>query len=403
MTAAPPAPPTNNPSFQAIMAADTGAPTAAPIEKAPETKAPETKETPTEAPKQIQNPKSPDGDKKGPRGLEKLSSIKKPDAKEEPKQDPKTTEADPDANKPLTNEERRRFGELRKIEDQWKEYNEKQKPEFEKLRTEHDQLKARQLKDDERQRLERYEQIHAEDVLINSPDFQRNITMPIKNLGSKIMAAAKNAGLDPDAQSRLLDAADEPDDFKRNKAMRAILATSSLEEPDVEALFQGASSAAQKLHDEWYPKEAQMRADARNKSLVERNRQSEESKLKEIQQKEAFQKSQNEVLDILSKDKLKELFDNKDLVIDGVHMADAMKQAQPSDDPNDRAFEVMAAAGLPYAIEEINRLYAKVADLEKGHTQANGAKPKLSSGLSPTPPKDESQKLKFEDVFSTGR
>lgn len=334
--------------------------------------------------------KKADVQTKPQKGIDRLKGIeKKPDAEVE---QVKETKNDDDA-KPLTPEERRRFGELRKIEDEWKTT----KPEFEKTKAEYEKLQAKLLKEDERKELESLRNQHAVSNLEKSPDFIKNIQKPIQERISRIAAAAKHANLDKVGTNALLDASDEPDSFLRNKAMRSILSKSELPAEDVEALIQSASSAAGQLHDEWYPKEGEERQKAHEKQLAARNQASEQAKLQKLEQETLHTKAREEVYNTLAEDKFKPLLDDKDLVIDGVHISEAMKNASPAEEPNDRAFEVQMGAAAPYLVEKINSLITKVNELEGGNKKKNGAKPNLSSTLSPEQQREKA--MTFEDAF----
>ena len=77
---------------------------------------------------------------------------------------------------------------------------------------------------------------------------------------------------------------------------------------------------------------------------------------------------------------VKALMEDTDLSVDGVTLAEALKDAKPATDPRERATEVQSLASMPFLLRKLNNALAEVYELKQGNKIRNGTAPKLSDG-----------------------
>lgn len=313
--------------------------------------------------------------------LDKVGGIKKPEI---PKEEVKVEEP---AKTVVKNDKEENWAFMRKkVEDAEKELStvkpelERLKPEYETTKAELAKMKALGLTETERNEFKLYREMHAVEAVKNSKDFKEKIMGPIQAKIGKIKSVSSNAKLQPQQASALLDACDIEDEFQRNKAIRSIVRGEDLEPEDYQALADSAISAARDLQETLYPKHDEALGRAEEVQLAARAREQQQGQQATQKQQQEDKRAHEEVWNILSTDKLKLVLDEQDLSIDGITMADAMKGAEAAASPQDRAFEVQAAAALPFIVEYANRALAKVAALEQANKIRNGVVPSRRDG-----------------------
>lgn len=345
----------------------------------------------------VEKPKETPDPKKGK--LDKVGGIKKPEA------DKPETGAIVDPTKPKGDKEEN-MAVLRKTKEEYErlkpEY-EKLKPEYETTKAELAKLKAMGLNDEERKEFQRMREVGAVEAVRNSKEFQEKIMAPIQKKIAGIKSVAANAKLNPQQTSALLDACDIEDEFQRNKAIRGIVKGAGEEDDldldDYQALADSAIASARDLQENLYPKHDEALSKAQEVQMAARSRQQQESQQMTQKQQQELAAAHKEVWNILSSDKLKPILDEKDFSIEGITMSDAMQNATPADNPTDRAFEVQAAAAMPFLIEYANRALAKAAKLEFATQKRSGSSPDRHDGA--TKPQDlgKEKPVSADEVF----
>lgn len=269
------------------------------------------------------------------------------------KEDPTTEEAPTEEKVPedvKTPEAKARWTELKKSQS---ELN-KLKPEYEALKEEVEKLRAtpEKIPAEIETELNELRQFRAAYKVEESPDFKKYVTEPWNEQMTAIQEVAEFAGIDVDA---LLKATDEPNTLRRAQAIKAALAEST-EDVDSHAI-EIVMRAADKLHKEVYPNQAQLKAQAleiqnafKGKEELEKSQ-----KAQEIEQK--FSASAEQMYTTLeSKLKATGLFNNKEL-------AERVKAAKPydiSEKPMEAAYQAQASALLPGFITKYNEVVAEL-------------------------------------------
>ncbi len=326
-------------------------------------------------------------------GLEKVGGIKKP-------------ETPPENLPPAKPSAEDNMKILRQAKEEW----DKVKPEYEKTKTEYEatkqelaKLKAMGLTPQEREEFSRYRDLHAVEAVRSSAEFKNTVVAPIQARVAKIKQQAVNAKLDGAATAELLDACDIEDEYQRNKAIRNAFSKAELELEDFQTLSGIAAAAAKELQEVYYPKEDKIIAQAREIETAKRQQDSLQSSQSLKKQQEDFQKEQQRVYDILANDKLKLLMDDTDLSMDGMTLAEAMKNAAPAQTMEDRVFEVSSAAAMPFVIQWANKILAENHQLKQATRLRNGAAPRGGDGLPPKAAGDAGQGPTAEEVFGRKR
>lgn len=269
------------------------------------------------------------------------------------KEEPATEEVATEEKVPedvKTPEAKARWTELKKSQN---ELN-KLKPEYEALKEEVEKLRAtpEKVPAEIESELNELRQFRAAYKVEESPEFKQYVTEPWNEQVTAIQEVAEFAGIDVDA---LLKATDEPNMLRRAQAIKAALAE-SVEEVDSHAI-EIVMRAADKLHKEVYPNQAQLKAQAleiqnafKGKEELEKSQ-----KAQEIEQK--FNSSAQEMYATLeAKLKATGLFNNKEL-------AERVKAAKPydvSEKPMEAAYQAQASALLPGFITKYNEVVAEL-------------------------------------------
>lgn len=374
--------------------------------KAPETAKPEAK------PYADKPEAAPDGkkDDKGKSKLDKLSGVKKP---EEKKEEEATPGAEQPPEKPVDTANMR---QLREAYNKSKEDAaalraelEKIRPDFEKvadLRKELDgsreelaKLKAMNLNDEERTSYTKLRELHALSELRESAKFQTEFVQPIQGQGRRLEAVAKGANLSPAAFEALKNAMDITSELDRKREIRRILKEApELPPEDFTDYYTEAVSVGDKLNNDIYPKMEAAEKHALEIEQAARTKGKQEAEQKAVSEKETFQKERDYVKGLLKDEKLKLLFEDTNLSIDGVTLSEAMDQVEPADNPRDRAYEVQAGAALPFIIEWSNGLLAKIHELENANRVRNGSAPKRGDSVE-KPTNGQDQQADINKVF----
>jgi hypothetical protein len=269
------------------------------------------------------------------------------------KEEPTTEEAPSEEKVPddvRTPEAKARWTELKKSQN---ELN-KLKPEYEALKEEVEKLRAtpEKVPEEVENELKELRQFRAAYKVEESPEFKQYVTEPWTEQVTAIQEVAEFAGIDVDA---LLKATDEPNTLRRAQAIKAALAEST-EDVDSHAI-EIVMRAADKLHKEVYPNQAQLKAQALEIQNAFKGKEELENskKAQEIEQK--FSASAEQMYTTLeSKLKATGLFNNKEL-------AERVKAAKPydiSEKPMEAAYQAQASALLPGFITKYNEVVSEL-------------------------------------------
>lgn len=332
----------------------------------------------------------------------KIGSVKKP---EEPKAEEKKDGQvqDSKAGEKPENEGVKTLREFYQKHKGLPEEYDKFKGEFETTKEELKKLKALGLNEQEREEFQRYRSMNAVEAVKQSQDYKAKILAPIQTRIGKLQSIAQNAKLDPSKVNALLDAVDISDDFQRNKAIRQLIRGIGNEETDLpaedyQALADSAISLATDLNDNWYPKQDEALGKAeeiQNAARAQESKRGQEMSQKQAQELERASKQTYEELKNLH---LKEIFDEKDLSVEGTTIEQALQDVAPATTPHEMAQRDQLAAALPFVIEYANRALAKVAELERANAKRNGTSPKLGDGA-PKEQAAQEQQLDANAVF----
>lgn len=330
--------------------------------------------------------------------LEKLSGVKKPEPKKEEQKPNGQAETQPEKPVDTANmrQLREAYNKSKENEAALREELEKVRPDAAKVeeyrkeldmsREELAKLKAMNLNEEERGEYTKLRDMHALSVLRESKDFKEKIMAPIQAQGKRLQNVAKQAKLDPVGVQALENAMDMTDELDRKREIRRIFkAIPDLSPEDFTDFYTESVSIGDKLNNDLYPA-----LDAKEKQAMEieqaaRTKGKEEEEKKSLQEKEEFQKERKFVQQLLKDDKLKVLFEDTDLSVDGTTMNEAMEQIEAADNPRDRAYEVLSGAAMPFMIEKLNRLLSKVHELEEANRVRNGSGPKRGDSLEKGP------------------
>jgi hypothetical protein len=368
-------------------------------EAQPQVEAPQTT-VKTEAPEGQKLVDKPDAMKsEGEKGkksrLDQLTGLKKPEEKAEPKTVEKAVE-----DKPVD------MGNAKQLREAYEKQKqdmaalraelEKVKPNAEKLeqyrkdldmsREELSKLKALNLNDEERGQYSKLQELHALDVLRESPEYQQKIMAPIQSRLGKIESAIKEAKLNPVAAEALKTAIDIQDEFARNREIRRVFKEAELDPDDLNDFTSSMVRVAGELNDQYYPALEAKEKQALEIQAAARLKDKEQAEQSTTKEKQEFQKEHEFVRNLLKEDKLKLLFEDTDLSVDDgeggrVTLAEALENAAPADNPRDRAYEVNAGAAMPFMIEYLNKLLAKNHTLEEANRLRNGSQPKRGDAV----------------------
>lgn len=322
--------------------------------------------------------------------LEKIGQVKKP---EEKKVEPKVEEKGESQPEPKTPPELRNAYNLSKKEAaELRAELEKVKPDYEKIRVDYDltkkelaELKALNLNPEERKTFDSLRELHARYELEQKPDYQEKILAPIQRHLKKLEKVATDAKLGPVATEALKNAMDIEDEIDRGREIRRIFKEADLEQDDFNDFYTSMVGVGKELNERLYPEMDKAQKNAIGVEQAARTRQKQEAEQAQIKEKAEFQKEKEYVTNLLKSDKLKIIFDDTDLSVDGTTLEQAIAQAEPADNPRDRALEVQSAAVMPFMIEYLNKLLAENHQLHEGNRARNGSGPKITDAQVKTP------------------
>lgn len=353
-------------------------------------------------------------------GSEQSNQKKVDEIKGEPKESSQSTEETEEEEKaPQDKANQSRWMELKATENAAKKsqsiddilkipsLSEKGRESILSLKKELEDIKVKGIIPEEtKAKLERLEQRFAEEELDSDPAFQRDILYPIQKSWKTLGDVAKEAGLSTTAAQALQGVISDMSEVSRSRAIRKIIATGKqieksedgtsdevpLSEEDVSTLSTLAIAAANDLHNNHWPREAEHRRNAKEIADARRGRDVEETAQERVAREEQWGKESTRIDAVLT-DKLKPIFDEFPEAIE------AIKDAKPSKELADQVYDAKASHALFYASKTINSLYQKLAKVEASLKAREAAKPRSGDGSAPAPKKEDSNKISFEEAF----
>ncbi len=330
----------------------------------------------TDKPKVTAKPeKKPVGKQKA---LQALEPIQTEGEGEEQTQEAKTVEqaANEQEQEPQS-PQAKRWSELRKIEEQYKEIA----PAYEKLQKEFDDFKAKGgMTEEQKTRFDQLEQMYAVELLDTKPEFQSEVLAPMQEQLNSLKSIADHAGLDANQRQALRNAAETPDSFSRIRAIKQVLnGSTTIEDPeDMNTLVQFALEASGK-YQEAKKKENGYVSKAAELAQSVRGKEAQQS----VQQKQAeqakYDAAHKEMIGTLSAP-IKPLLDDAEF---GPQIKEALESIRPGEEPMDKAYQAQAGEILPFTIKFINKLQQQVNTLKKSLAAREGAKPRTTDGTTP--------------------
>lgn len=301
-------------------------------------------------------------DKKNPEVKDKGTEQEKVDPAKTEKEEPQSPQA-------------KRWGELRSKET---ELDTVAKPRIAELEAKVKELEeAPKIPKETQDRLEFLEQKYAVDNLVNNTDYQKEVLAPWEEADGEIEASGKHAGLEASQVVALKEAVKERDGFQRNKNIRSILQGGKVEdEQDLASLIATTQQAANRLHKEIWPKDAQYQKNAMDIANAAKGREVQQSAEQTKAQEMAYQKAHDEVSGILSAKLDPFLKAHPDMV-------SALKNARPATDDMHKAYDSQAGAAFPYIAQAYLDLLSENAELKRVQGIKNGVKPKADDGRQP--------------------
>lgn len=205
--------------------------------------------------------------------------------------------------------------------------------------------------------LERLRQFEAAVAIEKTPDYQEAVTKPYQAQVNRIQEVAEYAQVD---MNKLMDAANEVNTLRRAKAIRDVLSSSEVEMD--EQAINIAVRAADTLHSEVYPKDAELRSKAQEIWHGFEGRQAVETAKQREARETAFKQASTEMFDTL-KAKLAPLkiFEDGDLA----QKVQSAVQADPSSEPMLAAYQAQAGVFVPVLVQQINDLRTQLAAAQK--------------------------------------
>jgi hypothetical protein len=207
------------------------------------------------------------------------------------------------------------------------------------------------------QELAELRQFRAGYDIQNTPDYQEAVTKPYQAQVSRLQEVAEVANIPMD---KLMDAVDEANTIKRARAIRDVLAASEAEMGEQEINI--AVRAADTLHSEVYPKDAELRSKAQEIQQSLKGRSEVETAKQREARETAFKQASTEMFDTL-KAKLAPLkiFEDGDLA----QKVQSAVQADPSSEPMLAAYQAQAGVFVPVLVQQINDLRTQLAAAQK--------------------------------------
>jgi DNA repair exonuclease SbcCD ATPase subunit len=309
-----------------------------------------------------------------------------PDASEAPKPDttPKTgIDAIPDLAAPAAEPEAEKQPEqpVSPQKAKWEELRtkaselDKLKPEVEQLRQKLQELETKpQVPEDLTRELDELRQFRFATEVETTPEWQEGVSQPWNEVIGQFKEIAEYYGVDVE---ELVAKADDTNSLKRGAAIREYLASSDKDvSPEVLAI---ATDAAKRLHGVYAKMQELKDQSAELYQSIEAKRTLETEKQK-AEREQAYSTSRNSIYETLAK-KMPDVFKNPDL-------AKAVKEAAPSEDPLEQAYQAVSATVLPEVAKQLRDAKAEIARLEKIISGRSNAAP----GLGTPPPQADPNK-----------
>ncbi len=406
MTATPP-----DPVFKDIFNTPENAP-AKDISKAkPPEKKPEAKETPakrTETPPDASGkakgtkvaPEDPDAQKAPKSRLDSIEAIKKPDAVDKAEPDIQSTDED---SPPEGKDAQSRWMQLKAAEKKLQELE----PLHQKLQKDFEDFKVKGfIPEDTGKELERLRHRYAVEEVTNSPEYQREVSMPIQQSFRNIGEVAQAMGLDETAGQALLNAVRNTNGVQRRDSIWDIVSSIRVKEKDADGEVQevplpdhkitsyatAISSEADELHKKHWPKEVEYMRQAQEIAKSSHEKDVELTAAERVQKEESMGKEATRQT-LLLKDRMPLVFEEHPEL-----EAELMK-ARPSTSLEDQVFDSLGANALTFLAKSFNTLLKENAELKKTSAARNGAKPKLSGDVVKDPPKKDDSKISWNEAF----
>lgn len=299
-----------------------------------------------------------------------------------------------------------RWKELREKERKLEQFEKETLPKLAEYEKTIEELKSKAWSDEDLQELQIMRQRFAEERLEHDKNFQREVSIPIQRSIESLEKVASKANLDSVQQQALGNAIQILDPVDRVLAIQEVLGNATVmadgelvaaSDKFIDALIKATVETADLLHNQYWPREIEYRQAARDLANGARG--------EELQQQQAFQAKQEaelkearEYIGGVLKANLKPLFDDKDLVIDGVHISQAMEEPDEGDTARDYAYRSYAGAALPFLAAKIQRLEAKLRETEGSLRARTKASPSLSGAAAPEV-KSDGQQMSLQDAL----
>ncbi len=244
----------------------------------------------------------------------------------------------------------------------------KLKPELDTLRKQLEELQTKpQVPEETAQELEELRLFRFAQEVESSPEWKEAVVAPWTGIRQEFENISEFYGVEFDG---LLAAADDPNPLKRGKAIRDFLASS---EQEVTAdVLATAMDASKRLH-EVYQRQHSLRQQSQELMQLLEAKRSMETEKQKAERETRFSRSRDEIFTAISS-KMPDIF--KD-----AQFADAVKKAQASDEPQEQAYQAIAAVALPEVAKQLAAARAEIAKLNKTIAARSGAQPGL--GLAP--------------------
>lgn len=244
----------------------------------------------------------------------------------------------------------------------------KLKPELETLRKQIEELQTKpQIPEETAQELEELRKFRFAQEVESSPEWKEAVVKPWSGIQSDFKNIAEFYGVDFE---QLIAAADDVNPLKRGKAIREFLSSSEQEvTPEVLDI---AMDAAKRLH-EVYQTQHTLRQQSQDLMQSLEAKRSMETEKQKAEREAKFSRSRDEIFTAISS-KMPDIFKDPQFV-------DAVKKASVSDEPQEQAYQAIAAVALPEVAKQLAAARAEIAKLNKTIAARSGAQPGL--GLAP--------------------
>lgn len=339
-------------------------------------------------------------EKKGGKRWEALEEVKKTEAKEEAKdaETQSTDEAPPSGKDGQT-----RWMQLKTAEKELKDL----RPKFEELTKKLESIEVNgAIPEDVQKKLDRFEQMFAEQELENQPEFQNEVLVPIHRAFTDLGDIAKGANLDPMQGQALLEAIRNTSQIERARAIRKIISSGNagmedgepvaLPDQEISDMVSAAIGIARELHDKHWPKEVAYRGKAREIAQAHKESSTHETVKQKAEREKAYTEEASKLADTV-KERLPLVFDQHP------DAYEAIKNAKPSTELADQVFDAQAGHLVNFMAKTINSLNREIGELKAREKARQQASPGNKSSANAQDKKQESQQPSFEEVFGHGR